>query len=77
MPKLTITTPFIKLDQLLKLAGWVGSGGQAKDVIAEGEVSVNGSVEMRRGRKLIPGDQVEFMGQQVEIQSLQAREAAN
>lgn len=55
-----ITTPFIKLDSFLKGENAVSSGGEAKIVIAEGCVSVNGEVEMRRGRKLYPGDQVAY-----------------
>jgi ribosome-associated protein len=55
-----ITTPFIKLDSLLKAENAVSSGGEAKAMIAEGYVSVNGDVEFRRGRKLYPGDQVVF-----------------
>ena len=52
----------IKLDQFLKLAGLVETGGQAKVVIQSGEVAVNGETESRRGRKLIAGDQVLFEG---------------
>jgi ribosome-associated protein len=70
MHRLKISTPYIKLDQLLKLAGWVGSGGQAKEVIAAGEIKVNGEIETRRGKKLTTGDQVQFMSEMVEIESL-------
>jgi ribosome-associated protein len=55
-----ITTPFIKLDSFLKAENAVSSGGEAKAVIADGYVSVNGEVELRRGRKLYPGDCVLF-----------------
>ena len=55
-----ITTPFIKLDSFLKGESAVSSGGDAKIVIAEGAVSVNGEVETRRGRKLYPGDRVTY-----------------
>lgn len=48
----------IKLDQFLKLARVVESGGQAKQLIQAGLVFVNGSIEMRRGRKLRAGDVV-------------------
>ncbi|MBL8815304.1 MAG: RNA-binding S4 domain-containing protein [Planctomyces sp.] len=51
------------LDQFLKLAGIVGSGGQAKMLIQGGEVLVNGAVETRRRRKLSQGDTVEFNGE--------------
>lgn len=55
-----ITTEFIKLDQFLKLCNWVVSGGEAKRVIAEGLVIVNGKVETRRGKKLFKGDMISF-----------------
>ena len=48
----------IRLGQLLKLAGVVGGGGEAKALLAEGAVSVNGEPETRRGRQLAPGDVV-------------------
>jgi len=53
----------IKLDQFLKLAGAVATGGQAKLLIQGGEVRVNGGVETRRGRKLRAGDLVELDGE--------------
>lgn len=59
---INITGDYIKLDSFLKLANLVASGGEAKILIAEGEVSVNGEIETRRGRKLRTGDHVEFMG---------------
>ena len=49
---------FIRLDQFLKLQGICGTGGQAKMMIQSGEVDVNGQTELRRGRKLVPGDVV-------------------
>ena len=61
--KITITTPFIRIDSFLKLAGLVSTGGQAKILIAEGEVKVNGQVCLMRGKKLFDGDKVEFEGQ--------------
>ena len=57
-----ITTDYIKLDSFLKGVNIVGSGGEAKMIITEGQVSVNGETEMRRGRKLYPGDRVELGG---------------
>lgn len=57
-----ITTEYIKLDSLLKGVNVVGSGGEAKIVITEGQVEVNGETENRRGRKLYPGDRVKFGG---------------
>lgn len=58
-----ITTSFIKLDSFLKLANIVSSGGEAKLIIADGLVMVNGEVELRRGRKLVPGDVVQCNSQ--------------
>ena len=62
MRNITIRTEFIKLQDLLKLANAVGSGGMAKNLIQEGEVQVNGEVCTMRGKKLRPGDVVTFMG---------------
>ncbi|HBE77217.1 MAG TPA: RNA-binding protein [Firmicutes bacterium] len=53
-----IHSNFIKLDQLLKMAGVTGSGSEAKFIITEGKILVNEEIEMRRGRKIIPGDRV-------------------
>ena len=58
---------FIKLGQLLKKAGLVGSGVEAKIVIAEGEVTVNGEVDTRRGRKIYPGDEVSFSDETIKV----------
>lgn len=58
---------FIKLGQVLKAAGLVGSGVDAKFVIQEGMVTVNGETETRRGKKIYPGDIVEFEGNQVKV----------
>ena len=62
---------YIKLDQFLKWQSVVGSGGEAKLLIADGAVRVNGEVETRRGRKLRAGDRVELEGYQgvVELSS--------
>jgi len=64
-----ITTEFIKLDSLLKAANLVGSGGEAKLLIADGLVKVNGTVELRRGRKLYPGDRVELGKDNVAVEA--------
>ena len=50
----------MKLDQFLKFVGAVNTGGEAKMIIKSGEISVNGIMENRRGRKLVDGDQVFF-----------------
>jgi ribosome-associated protein len=61
------TAPTIKLEQFLKLVGAVQTGGHAKLLIQDGEVSVNGSVETRRGRKLVTGDRVSLWGDTFEV----------
>ena len=61
--KIQITTEFIKLDALLKFANVVMSGGEAKQIIQEGEVLVNGEVCTMRGKKMRPGDVAEIGGQ--------------
>lgn len=60
MKTIKIHTPFIKLDQFLKLANVYGSGGEAKELIQSGKVLVNGEIEVRRGKKLTDGDTVSF-----------------
>ena len=60
---------FIKLGQSLKKAGLVGSGVDAKMVIQDGQVFVNGEVELQRGKKLHPGDIFSFNGEEAQIQS--------
>lgn len=59
---ITITTEFIRLDALLKLGGALDTGGQAKFVIQNGEVEVNGEVSTMRGKKMRDGDYVEYNG---------------
>lgn len=67
MEKITIDTDFIKLDSLLKLAAAVGTGGEAKQAIAEGLVKVNGEVCTMRGKKLRDGDRVNFQDMEFQI----------
>lgn len=59
---------FIKLGQALKAAGLVESGVDAKLVIQDGQVKVNGKTELQRGKKLIAGDMVEFSGETIKIE---------
>ena len=59
--------PVITLGQALKASDLVGSGGEAKVLIQAGEVLVNGEVETRRGRKLVPGDVVEVGDDRLEV----------
>ena len=68
MEKISITTEYIKLESLLKLANLVGSGGEAKLLIQEGAAQVNGAVCTQRGKKLRTGERVCFQGQELEVQ---------
>ena len=67
MKTITITTEFIKLQDLLKFANLVSSGGEAKERIQAGEVTVNGEVCTMRGKKIRPGDVVAFAGQELTV----------
>ncbi len=62
MEEVRIKDTYIKLGQALKLAGLVGSGVDAKYVIQNGQVKVNGQVETQRGKKLLENDEVCFEG---------------
>lgn len=68
MQSVKIRDEFIKLGQLLKLAGLVETGVDAKIVVQDGLVKVNGEVDTRRGRKIVPGDIVEFEGNKVKVE---------
>ncbi|MBQ6372518.1 MAG: RNA-binding S4 domain-containing protein [Oscillospiraceae bacterium] len=67
MEIIEIKTDFIKLDSLLKFAGLTGTGGEAKYAVSEGMVKVNGEVCTLRGKKIRPGDKIEFGGNEIEI----------
>ena len=67
MEKVIIRDDFIKLGQAMKLAGMVGSGVDAKMLIQDGQVEVNGEVENQRGKKLHEGDVITFNGESVQI----------
>lgn len=67
MQEISIRDDFIKLGQLLKLSGLVESGVDAKYFIQDGLVSVNGEIDTRRGRKIVPGDIIEFDGEKVVV----------
>ena len=69
MEIIQIRDEFIKLGQALKLAGLVSSGVEAKVVIHEGLVQVNGETQLDRGKKLYDGDVVSFDGKTIRIQS--------
>lgn len=59
---------YIKLGQALKVSGLVESGVDAKIVIQNGEVKVNGQTETRRGRKLVDGDLAEYKGRRIKVE---------
>lgn len=65
--EIKIRDEFIKLGQAMKLAGLVDEGADAKFAIQDGEVTVNGETETRRGRKLYPGDTFSWKGTDVEV----------
>ena len=67
MKTITITTEFIKLQDLLKFANLVATGGEAKERVQAGEVTVNGEVCTMRGKKIRPGDVVAFVGQELTV----------
>lgn len=68
MEVIKLRDEYIKLGQALKAAGLVESGVEAKDVILDGLVLVNGEIDTRRGRKLYDGDVVSFEGTEIKIE---------
>lgn len=68
MEVIKLREEYIKLGQALKAAGLVGSGVEAKEVILDGLVKVNGNVELQRGKKLYGGDIVTFDGEEIKIE---------
>ena len=67
MEKIVIKEEYIRLDNLMKYAGLCSSGGRAKYLIQNGEVTLNGEVCTMRGKKIRPGDRVEYNGRTVEV----------
>lgn len=67
MKEFTLKDDFIKLGQLLKATGLVSSGVDAKFVIQNGEVKLNGEVELQRGKKIVSGDIVSFGIDEVKV----------
>lgn len=65
--EIKIKPPFIKLEQFLKLSGVSSTGGQAKNVIAEGLVSVNGEACLQRGKKLRGGEEIRFQNKTYKV----------
>lgn len=68
MESIKIKDEFIKLGQAMKLANLVEDGVEAKFVIQDGLVTVNGEVDTRRGRKLYPGDVFAYNGQEIKVE---------
>ena len=69
MDTIQINTEFIKLDSLLKFAGMVETGGEAKELIQAGQVKLNGEVCTMRGKKCVPGDEIEVDGRTVAVRA--------
>lgn len=69
MQTIYLRDDYIKLGQALKAAGLVESGVEAKLVIQDGQVKVNGNVELQRGKKLVAGDVVDFDGESIKIEA--------
>ena len=68
MREVEITSEPVELYKILKFEGMVGSGGEAKQVISEGFVLVNGKVETRKRKKIVAGDTIEFDQEKIRIQ---------
>ena len=64
-----ITTEFIRLDHLLKLGGAVDTGGQAKFIVQNGEVELNGEICTQRGKKIRVGDKVRYKSLEIRVKS--------
>lgn len=67
MTEIEITKEIVELYKILKFAGLAGSGGEAKALIADGQVVVNGEVELRKRRQIVAGDTIEFMNRTLNI----------
>ncbi len=64
---------FVELYKILKFEGLVDSGGMAKQIIADGQVIVNGLVETRKRKKISSGDKIEYSGQSIDVKGKKAR----
>lgn len=67
MDKIEISSEFIKLDSFLKWSGITTTGSEGKFLINNGEISVNGDIELKRGRKLFKGDVVTYSNQEYKV----------
>lgn len=70
MTEIEITKEPVELYKILKFTGLVGSGGEAKAFIADGQVKVNGEVELRKRKQIVAGDTIEFMSQTLKVSAL-------
>ena len=70
MRKVEITREPVELYKILKFEGLVTTGGEAKLVIGDGQVTVNGEIETRRRKKIVNGDVIEFRGERLQVQLL-------
>jgi len=68
MRKVEITREPVELHKILKFEGLVTTGGEAKLLIADGQVTVNGEIETRRRKKIVNGDVIEFRGEKLQMQ---------
>lgn len=68
MRTVEITREPVELYKILKFEGLVTTGGEAKLLIGDGQVTVNGQIETRRRRKMLSGDVIEFRGDQLQVQ---------
>ncbi len=77
MEDVTIRDESIRLGQFLKLANLIDSGSDAKELMIQGAVTVNGEMETRRGRQLVPGDVVDLGGAQARVATPAPRASAD
>lgn len=64
-----LESEFVELYKILKFEGLTDSGGMAKQMIADGQVSVNGEIETRKRKKITAGDKIEFSGQSIKVKN--------
>jgi ribosome-associated protein len=76
MRKVDITQEPVELYKILKFEGLVTTGGEAKLLIDDGQVTVNGQIETRRRKKIVNGDVIEFGGETLKMQWVSANERA-
>ena len=67
MERITINEEYIRLDNLMKFSGLCDTGGRAKYLIQNGEVKLNGEVCTMRGKKIRPGDKIEYQNRMIEV----------